>query len=164
MDLNKELRARLREKIETNRINRQGISLKEKKKLDKQVSKDKKEMDADKRITPVMKTWFMNAMASSLKIDVNTPSYILNNLEEEKLKFYKFIIKFMKEVKLDVEEWKTNIMKGLDKIETKVEREEYINNVDAEYKKKFKGYFTTPYIIYMSMMTGINIYEDLLKL
>ena len=140
------------------------MSMKEKRKLDKQVDKDKKEMMADTRVTPLMRNWFLSAMASSLKIDVNTPSYILNNLDEEKLKFYKFITKYVAEIKLDIDAWKIEMMKGLDKIQTKFEKDEYLQNIDAEYKKKFKNYFTTPYITYMSLITGINVYEDLMHI
>lgn len=164
MDLNKELRQRLRDKRQEIHNKNHQMSLKEKRKLDKQIDKDKKEMLADTRVTPLMKNWFLSAMSSSLKIDVNTPSYILNNLDEQKLKFYKFITKYITEIRLDVDVWKNDMLKGLDKIDTQFERDEYLRNVDAEYKKKFKNYFTTPYITYMSIMTGINVYEDLMNM
>jgi hypothetical protein len=162
MDLNKELRERLREKRQEIYNKNHPMSLKEKRKLDKQVDKDKKEMMSDTRVTPLMRNWFLSAMASSMKIDVNTPSFILNNLDESKLKFYKFITKYIAEIKLDIDVWKNDMLKGLDKIQTKSEKDEYLRNIDAEYKKKFKNYFTTPYVTYMSLMTGINVYEDLM--
>lgn len=162
MDLNKELRERLREKRQQIHNQNHQMGFKEKRKLDKQIEKDKKEMMTDIRVTPLMRNWFLSAMASSMKIDVNTPSFILNNLDEEKLKFYKFITKYITEIKLDIDAWKNDMMKAHEKIQNKFEKDEYLQNVNVEYKKKFKNYFTTPYITYMSLMTGINVYEDLM--
>jgi hypothetical protein len=164
MDLNKQLRERLKEKRTMLRNQSYTMSPTIKRKMDKQVSKDKREMEKDTRLTPVMKKWFMEAMASSLTIDVKTPSYILNNLDQEKLEFYKFITKYMGEVRKDVDDWKKGMMPGLDKIDTPFERDEYLQNLENEYKKKFSDYFTTPYIIYMSLMTDINVYKDLLNM
>lgn len=163
MDLNKHLKLKLQQKINDQKQNRFHLKRKEKLRLDKQVDQDKKEMDTDTRLTPVMKKWFIDAMASSPNIEVKTPSYILNNKDEEKLKFYNFLIKYIEEIKSEVDLYKNDMMKGLDRIELEHEKEEYKKNVDNEYKKKFKSYFTTPYIIYMSLMTDVNVYEDLLK-
>lgn len=164
MDLNKELRQKLRQKIIENKQKNFQLPRRETLKLDKQIHKDKREMDTDKRLTPVMKKWFIDAMGSSPNIDVKTPSYILNNKDEEKLKFYKFLFKFIDDVKAEIDLYKSDMMKGLDKIDSPIERDEYLRNVDEEYKKKFKAYFTTPYIIYMSLMTDINVFEDILKI
>ena len=37
-------------------------------------------------------------------------------------------------------------------------------SLEAEYKKKFNSYFTTPYIVYYSLVTNINVFDDILKL
>ena len=37
----------------------------------------------------------------------------------------------------------------------------YSGDIEKEYKKKFKTYFYTPYIVYMSLMTDIT-FEDLI--
>ena len=44
------------------------------------------------------------------------------------------------------------------------EKEEYMKSLDQEYKKKFKLYFMTDYIKYMSYMTDINVNEDLMNI
>ena len=164
MDLNKELRQKLRQKMIENKQKNFQLPRKESLKLDKQIHKDKREMETDTRVTPVMKKWFIEAMGSSQHIDVMTPSFILNNKDEEKLKFYKFLFKYIDDVKAEVDLYKSDMMKGLDKIDTPIERDEYLRNVDEEYKKKFRAYFTTPYIIYMSLMTDINVFNDILKI
>lgn len=164
MDLNKQLKERLHDKIQQQKNSRYQIKLKDQRKINKQVDMEKKQMDTDSRVTPVMKKWFMDAMSASPDYDVKNPVYILDNLETEKLKFYNFLAKYLTNVKTDMDEWKQTMMVGYNKLDNSFEKEEYMKSLEAEYKKKFNSYFTTPYIVYYSLMTDINVFEDLLKL
>ena len=125
------------------------------------VDNDKKLMNNDPRISFNMKNSYLNAIASSYNLEVTNPVKILDNLEEHKRLFYLFLVKYMNEVKLDVNLWKKEMMKGLDRIDFKTEKDEYVKNVEKEEKIKFKSYFLTPYIQYMGLMTGIDIIKDL---
>jgi hypothetical protein len=162
MDPKEELKLKLREKINQIKQKNYKMPKKDQIKMEKDIHKEKKEFDTDKRLTPLMRKWFIEAMKTSPNIDVKSPSYILNNKEEEKIKFYKFLTNFIDDVKVEVDLYKNDMMKVYDKIPTLEEKIEYKKNVNDESKKKFKSYFSTPYIIYMSLMTDINVYEDLL--
>jgi hypothetical protein len=67
----------------------------------------------------------------------------------------------MKDVTLDVELWKKDMMVGYNKLISEVEKEEYMVNLNQEYKNKYKSYFITPYIRYMGYLTKIDILRDL---
>jgi hypothetical protein len=163
MDLNKELKQRLKNKIEEKKNNRIFMKKKEIRDLNNQVEDEMKTMEKDPRITPIMKNWFLQAMNATRDRDVKYPVYILDNLESEKVKFYDFLVKYMEIVDIEMNDWKNGYMDGYNKLKTEYEKEEYMTNLNNEYKKKYKTYFTTPYIVYMSLMTGINVFNDLLS-
>jgi len=156
-----QLRRRLREKLNQKKIQNTQLSNKEKRKIFRQVDDDKKLLANDPRISPIMKGYYIDAMASSHNVDVVNPVLILNDIEKYKTEYYEFLANFMKEVKLDVELWKKDMMVGYNKLISEVEKEEYMKNLNDEYKNKYKSYFITPYIRYMAMMTKIDILRDL---
>ncbi len=162
MDLNKELKQRLKNKIEEGKNNRTQMKKKEIRKLNNQVEEEMKIMNKDPRVTPLMKNWFFQAMDTNRYKDIKYPVYILDNLENEKIKFYDFLIKYIDIIDTEMGAWKDGYMDGYNKLKTELEKEEYMENLNNEYKKKYKTYFSTPYIIYMSLMTEINVYNDLL--
>jgi len=164
MDLNKELKQRLKNKIDEQKNNRLHMKNKEIRKLNNEVKYEMKTMENDKRVTPIMKNWFLQAMNSTRDRDVKYPVYILDNLESEKIKFYDFLIKYIEIVNIEMKEWKDGLMVGYNKLNTDYEKQEYMENLEQEYIKKYKTYFTTPYIVYMSLMTEINVYNDLLNI
>jgi hypothetical protein len=156
-----QLRRRLKEKLNQKKLQNTQLSTKEKRKIYKQVDDDKKLMQNDKRITSIMKGYYIDAMASSHNVNVINPVNILDDIEKYKTEYYEFLATFMKEVKLDVDLWKTDMMVGYNKLISEVEKEEYMKNLNTEYKNKYKSYFITPYVRYMGLMTGINILKDL---
>jgi hypothetical protein len=164
MDLNKTLRQKLRDKIDEKKNQRFQPKSSEVQKVNNQIEEEVKIMNKDKRVNAVMKNWFLEAMKVSPDMEVRYPVYILDNIETEKIKFYEFLIKFMKFVDSEMEEWKDPLLKGIAKLSSELEKREYMENLETEYNKKYKEFFTTPYIIYMSLMTGINIFDDLVKL
>ena len=123
MDLNKQLKERLHEKINQQKNSRYQLKLKDQRKINKQVDLEKKQMDTDPRITPVMKKWFIDAMGASPEYDVKNPVYILDNLETEKLKFYNFLASYLNNVKTDMDDWKQNMLIGYNKLENSFEKE-----------------------------------------
>ena len=161
MDRSSQLRQRLRDKINQKKLENTKLSKKEIRRVHNIVDNDKKLINNDSRITPFMKSNYLNAMASSQNLEVANPVNILDNLEEHKRLYYLFLVKFMKEVSLDVNLWKKDMMNKLDRIESKSEKDEYLRSLETEAKNKYKTYFSTPYIEYMGLMTGINILNDL---
>jgi len=158
-----QLRRRLREKLNQKKLQNTQLSTKEKRKIYKQVDDDKKLIKNDPRITSIMSGYYVDAMASSHNVNVVNPVHILNDVEKYKTEYYEFLATFMKEVKLDVELWKKEMMIGYNKLISEVEKEEYMTSLNKEYKNKYKSYFITPYVRYMTLMTGIDILKDLLN-
>jgi len=156
-----QLRKKLREKLNQKKLQNTQLSNKEKRKIYRQADDDKKLMAEDPRITSIMRGYYIDAMASSHNLSVVNPVLILNNIEKHRTEYYEFLANFMKEVKLDVELWKKDMMIGYNKLISEVEKEEYMLNLNKEYKNKYKSYFITPYIRYMAMMTGVDILKDL---
>jgi len=156
-----QLRRRLREKLNQKKLQNTQLTTKEKRKIYRQVDDDKKLMANDARVSSIMKGYYIDAMASSHNVNVINPVLILNDIEKYKVEYYEFLANFMKDVKLDVELWKKDMMIGYNKLISEVEKEEYMVNLNQEYKNKYKSYFITPYIRYMGLMTGIDILRDL---
>ena len=156
-----QLRRKLREKLKQRKLNNTQLSNKEVRKIHKQVDDDKKLMKNDPRITSIISGYYIDAMASSHNLNVVNPVHILNDIEKYKTEYYEFLITFMKVVKIDVELWKKEMMVGYNKLISEVEKEEYMKNLNTEYKNKYKSYFMTPYIRYMGYLTGIDILRDL---
>lgn len=157
-----QLKAKLKQTMNDRKIQQFQMPKKEQRKLEKEVKADRKLIETDPRVTKIMKDWFIEAMKSSSQIpDVKSPPYILNNMEAEKLKFYNFLTKYMKTIEKEIADWKAHMHKAMEKLELQSERDAFLHELEDESKKKFKTYFTTPYIIYMSLMTGINVFDDL---
>jgi len=156
-----QLRRKLREKLKQRKLNNTHLSNKEVRKIHKQVDDDKKLMKNDPRITSIISGYYIDAMASSHNLNVVNPVHILNDIEKYKTEYYEFLTTFMKVVKMDVESWKKEMMLGYNKLISEVEKEEYMKNLNTEYKNKYKSYFMTPYIRYMGYLTGIDILRDL---
>jgi hypothetical protein len=156
-----QLRRKLREKLKQRKLNNTHLSNKEVRKIHKQVDDDKKLMKNDPRITSIISGYYIDAMASSHNLNVVNPVHILNDIEKYKTEYYEFLTTFMKVVKMDVESWKKEMMLGYNKLISEVEKEEYMKNLNTEYKNKYKSYFMTPYIRYMAYLTGIDILRDL---
>lgn len=156
-----QLRRRLREKLNQKKLQNTQLTTKEKRKIYKQVDDDKKLLANDPRVTSIMKGYYIDAMASSHNVNVINPVLILNDIEKYKVEYYEFLANFMKDVTKDVDLWKKDMMIGYNKLISEVEKEEYMVNLNQEYKKKYKSYFITPYIRYMGLMTGIDILRDL---
>ena len=156
-----QLRRKLREKLNQKKLQNTQLTVKQTRKIYKQVDDDKKLMKNDPRITSIISGYYIDAMASSQNLNVINPVHILNSIDKYKVEYYEFLTNFMKEVKLDVELWKKDMMVGYNKLISEVEKEEYMINLDKEYKNKIKSYFITPYIRYMGYVTGIDILRDL---
>jgi len=156
-----QLRRKLREKLNQKKLQNTQLTVKQTRKIYKQVDDDKKLMKNDPRITSIISGYYIDAMASSQNLNVINPVHILNSIEKYKVEYYEFLANFMKEVKLDVELWKKDMMVGYNKLISEVEKEEYMISLDKEYKNKIKSYFITPYIRYMGYVTGIDILRDL---
>lgn len=156
-----QLRRKLREKLNQKKLQNTQLTVKQRRKIYKQVDDDKKLMKNDPRITSIISGYYIDAMASSQNLNVINPVHILNSIEKYKVEYYEFLANFMKEVKLDVELWKKDMMVGYNKLISEVEKEEYMISLDKEYKNKIKSYFITPYIRYMGYVTGIDILKDL---
>jgi len=155
-----QLRQRLRDKINRKKLENTKLPNKEIRRINNIVDNDKKLINNDSRITQIMKSYYLNAMASSQNLEVTNPVTILDNLDEHKRTYYLFLVKYMSEITLDINLWKKEMMNGLKNIEFKSEKDEYLMNLDKEAKKKYKTYFSTPYILYMGLMTGIDIMKD----
>jgi len=157
-----ELKAKIRKTMNDRKIQEFKMPKKEQRKLEKEIKADRKLIETDPRVTKIMRDWFIEAMKSSPNIpDIKSPPFILNNMESEKLKFYNFLTKYMKTIEKEIADWKAHMNKAMEKLELQSERNAFLKELEDESKKKFKTYFTTPYIIYMSLMTGINIFDDL---
>jgi hypothetical protein len=173
MEADQELKKRLREQLKKklqNKINEKKlknlqISEKAEKKIQKEIKNEKKLIETDKRVNPIMRRLYIEAATSNPNItDVSNPVYILDNLDETKLKFYKFLATYIEQIKKDIKIWKDDMILRGSNIKLAGEKEEYLNSLDQEYKKKFKLYFMTDYIKYMSYMTDINVNEDLMNI
>jgi len=156
-----QLRRRLREKLNQKKIQNTQLTIKEQRKIYKQVDNDKKLMTNDSRITPIIKGYYIDAMASSHNVNVINPVLILNDIEKYKIEYYEFLVNYMKDSKKEVDLWEKEMMVGYNRLISEVEKEEYMVNLNKEYKNKYKSYFITPYIRYMGYITGINILKDL---
>jgi molecular chaperone DnaK (HSP70) len=165
MDLNKILSDKLKDKIAQKKTERFHIKAKQQRKIKKDIDEEKKALVSDPRITALMRRMYVDAVTYSPNIEnVKNPIYILDNMEESKLKFYEFLTKYSADVIKEVNSWKEDMLLPYHKMETQEEKDTYMKNLNEEYKKKFKTYFINPYISYMSLMTNINIFEDLINI
>jgi hypothetical protein len=163
--LREQLKNKLRDKIAQNKLKKNQISEKAEKKIQKEVKIEKKLLESDTRVNPIMKRLYVEAATSNENItNVMNPVYILDNLEKTKLDFYKFLITYINQVKKDIKLWKDDMIERGNNIKLVGEKEEYMNSLEIEYKKKFKSYFMTDYIKYISYMTDINVNEDLINM
>ena len=162
MDTKQILRDKLKQKIQEKNSQRYQLTKKSLEKIKKTVDEDKKQMDTDPRVSYLMKKAYVDAMGSSPDMtDIKNPVYVLDHMEESKIKFYEFLTKFMGIVVKDVDAWKSEMVERCQGLSTSHEKQEYLDHIEKEYKKKFKTYFYTPYIVYMSLMTDIT-FEDLI--
>jgi hypothetical protein len=152
------LKDRLHQKIAQARIKNSPIGPNAERKIKKDIDIEKKLVDNDPRITQTMKKLYITAIGNSPNIDkIDNPVYILNNMELCSIKFYKFLEKFIKIAKDDVDDWKTEMTARANKLPSSHEREVWMKEMDTEYNKKLKSYLLTPYINYISYMTNINV-------
>jgi len=158
IDKRKILKEKLQQKIAENKIKNNPIGPKAERKIQKEIDAEKKLIDNDKRITQTMKTLFIRAIGSSPNIEkIDNPVYILDNMELVSLKFYKFLEKFMKIAREDVDDWKKEMI-GRSVNLSVSDKEAYMNELEVEYKRKIRSYLLTPYITYISHMTNINVF------
>jgi hypothetical protein len=158
IDKRKILKEKLQQKIAANKLKNNPIGPNAERKIQKEIDAEKKLIDNDKRITPTMKKLFIRAIASSPNIEkVDNPVYILDNIELVSLNFYKFLEKFMKIAKEDVDDWKKEMI-GRSVNLSVSDKEAYMNELEVEYKRKLRSYLLTPYITYVSHMTNINVF------
>jgi len=163
--LREQLKKKLRDNLAKKKLQSLQISEKAEKKIQKEIKLEKKLIESDKRVNPIMRKLYIEAATSNPNItDVMNPVYILDHLDETKLKFYKFLANYIEQIKKDIKIWKDDMIQRSNKIKLVGEKEEYLNSLDQEYKKKFKLYFMTDYIKYLSYMTDINVNEDLISL
>ena len=94
--LRKQLQLRLNDTIKLKNQERTQISAQQKKKIEKQVDKEKKLNDNDPRVTQLMKDYYVNALKLYPTQEIYDPHTILEHMEEEKLKYYKLCITIMK--------------------------------------------------------------------
>lgn len=92
-----ELLNKLHENINKKRDERLTVSPHVMNKLNKEVNDEKKQNDSDVRVTPIMKDYFIKALKTYPGYDMPSPIKILNNRDEQELKFVKFCIKLLKE-------------------------------------------------------------------
>jgi hypothetical protein len=162
MDTKQILRNKLKQKIQEKSSQRYQLTKKSLEKIKRNVDDEKKQMDTDTRVSYLMKKAYVEAMGSSPDMtDIKNPVYVLDHMEESKIKFYEFLTKFMGIVVKDVDAWKAEMVERCQGLSTSYEKQEYLDHIEKEYKKKFKTYFHTPYIVYMSLMTDIT-FEDLI--
>ena len=162
MDTKQILRNKLKQKIQEKNSERFQLKKKSLEKIKKNVDDEKKQMDTDTRVSYLMKKAYVEAIGSSPDMtDIKNPVYVLDHMEESKIKFYEFLTKFMGIVVKDVDAWKAEMVERCQGLSTSHEKQEYLDHIEKEYKKKFKTYFYTPYIVYMSLMTDIT-FEDLI--
>jgi hypothetical protein len=158
IDKRKILKEKLQQKIAENKLKNSPIGPNAERKIQKEIDAEKKLIDNDKRITPTMKKLFINAIASSPNIEkIDNPVFILDNIELCSIKFYKFLEKFMKIAKEDVDDWKKDMISRSENLSGN-DKEEYMNELDVEYKRKLRSYLLTPYISYISFMTNVNVF------
>jgi hypothetical protein len=159
MDRRTELKEKLQKKIAQNKMINNPIGPNAERKIKKEIDAEKKLIDNDKRITQTMKKLYINAIASSPNIEkIDNPVYILDNMAEVSLKFYKFLEKFMKIATKDLEDWKKDMTLRGEKLGTEKEKEEWMKELEIEYKRKLRSYLLTPYVSYISYMTNINVF------
>ena len=92
-----DLRKKLHDKINMKNQQRYHVSLQQRKKIEKQVDKEKKLNDNDPRVTQLMKDYYVNALRAYPNQDIYDPHTILENAEEEKLKYYNVCIRLLKD-------------------------------------------------------------------
>jgi hypothetical protein len=153
------LKEKLQQKIAQNKIKNNPIGPNAERKIQKEIDAEKKLIDNDKRVNQTMKKLYINAIASSPNIEkIDNPVYILDNLELVSIKFYKFLEKFIGVAKLDVDDWKKEMILRAENLSTVHEKEEYMTELNIEYARKLRSYLLTPYISYVSHMTNINVF------
>jgi hypothetical protein len=92
-----ELLNKLHENINKKRDERLTVSPHVMKKLNKEVTEEKKQNDSDPRVTPIMKDYFIKALKTYPGYDMPSPIKILNSRDEYELKFIKLCIKLLKD-------------------------------------------------------------------
>jgi len=92
-----ELRQKLKDKIALNKQKNNKPSLQMKNKLEKDAKNEKKEVDADPRVTYEMKNLFVIALRKYPGMDLPNPHEILERKQEYTLDYYNFCIKLLKD-------------------------------------------------------------------
>jgi len=92
-----ELKLKLKEKINTLHNEKNKISEQKKKKIIKEIDKEKKLNDEDPRVTKLMTDYFVNALKAYPTRTIHDPHTLLEHKEEETLKYYQLCIKLLKE-------------------------------------------------------------------
>jgi len=152
------LKDKLHQKIAEARIKSNPIGPNAERKIQKDIDTEKKLVDNDPRVTQTMKKLYITAIGNSPNIEkIDNPVYILDNMELCSIKFYKFLEKFIKIAKEDVDDWKNEMTARANKLPSSHEREVWMKEMNTEYNKKLKSYLLTPYINYISYMTNINV-------
>lgn len=91
-----QLKQKLRDKINQNKLKNNKPSIQMKQKLEKDAKREKTIVDSDPRVTDKMKYLFIRALKSYEGIDLANPVEILNNPDKYKLDYYNFSIQLLK--------------------------------------------------------------------
>lgn len=92
------LKQKLRDKLNKSK-QQQKVSPQQAKKINKLVDKEKKANDNDPRVTPLMNNYFIKALNAYPGQPLKSPHDLLENAVEEKLNYYNFCIKILKDNK-----------------------------------------------------------------
>jgi hypothetical protein len=91
-----QLKQKLRDKINQNKLKNNKPSVQMKQKLEKDAKREKAIVDNDPRVTDKMKYLFIRALKSYEGIDLANPVEILNNPDKYQLDYYNFSIQLLK--------------------------------------------------------------------
>jgi hypothetical protein len=91
------LKEKLRNKIIKIKQQQERVSPQQTKKINKLVDKEKKANDNDPRVTPKMNEYFIHALKSYPGEPLKSPHDLLEDAENEKINYYNFCIKILKD-------------------------------------------------------------------
>ena len=73
------------------------IDARTRRKITKEIDNEKKLNDQDPRVTQLMNNYFVQALKSFPTLTIHNPHILLENRENETLKYYQFCIKLLKD-------------------------------------------------------------------